>query len=225
MDIFESKEKAVLKDLFDQVKTYEKELCLTMASKGSCYGTSKKIMVIGRAVNGWEKTKLGNKDFEKVYCSAMQSFRKKDNPMSWVHNTWKNKNKDKYNSARSAFWRVIRKFVIKHTNDSSNWASQIVWSNLYKVSPVAKGNPSESLKKLQLKQCIELLKLEIDYYNPDIILFITDNWFKEFSDIFNQKIHAEKNMFSISEIAQKTVIVAPRPETIKEREWLKQINF
>lgn len=230
MNTFESKEKVILNNIFKQVRNYEKKLCLTMASKGIRYGmgSNKKIMVVGRAVNGWEKTKFDNKDFDSVYDEAIKCFKNKEqfDPMDWVNKAWKRNEKNRYNTARSAFWRVIRSFVIEHTEcpeDSSMWASNIVWSNLYKVSPVARGNPSDKLKELQLDQCVELLKLEIDFYNPDIVLFITDTWFNKFSEVFDQKISVDKNQFAIFELGQRKIIIAPRPETIKQKEWLRQI--
>lgn len=229
MDIFESKEKKILNNIFNNLRNYDKNLCMTMASQGSRYGigSNKKIMVVGRAVNGWEKTKFDNKEFDSVYDEVIKCFKNKEksDPMDWVNKAWKRNEKNRYNTARSAFWRVIRRFVIKHTDDSPDWASKIVWTNLYKISPVASGNPSDKLKDEQLDQCVQLLKLEIDFYDPDIILFITDNWFNKFAEVFDQKIRVNKNEFGVFEIDKRKIIITPRPETIKQKEWLKNVGI
>lgn len=69
---------------------------------------------------------------------------------------------------------------IGHENSSAQnawinrWYDNIVWSNLYKLYPVAGGNPNDLWKKIQFKACADLLLEEIRYFQPSHILFATD---------------------------------------------------
>ena len=169
------------------IESYSREsapLCGFMAREGRKY--NKRLMVVGRAVNGW-----GNKKStaELQYSSARQnfidSFRSSDDdcPMVWVAKSAGNT--DGYNTNRSAFWRVIRRVSrrlgVWHDGQEENWSSRLVWSNLYKISPHACGNPSDKLCALQEPGCIELLRKEIEDYQPERILFLTGmNWAKPF---------------------------------------------
>ena len=45
--------------------------------------------------------------------------------------------------------------------------------NLYKIAPRKGGNPSEAWQKMQREACVELLRAEIEFFNPTHILFVT----------------------------------------------------
>ena len=60
--------------------------------------------------------------------------------------------KKRYSTARSAFWREV-KLLVNAWNiadvDKPEWPSHLIWTNLYKVSPVNGGNPTGHLQKVQ----------------------------------------------------------------------------
>ena len=51
--------------------------------------------------------------------------------------------------------------------------SKICWSNLYKFSPHAAGNPSTSLAAAQFDHCLQILKIEIEDWKSRRLLFLT----------------------------------------------------
>ena len=54
-----------------------------------------------------------------------------------------------------------------------SWPSTLCWTNLYKISPFAGGNPSRSLADAQLDKCIQILKIEVSDWKPRRLLFLT----------------------------------------------------
>jgi hypothetical protein len=140
------------------------------------------LMVIGRAPNAWREgilpERLSSPAEVAQYAKRTQddSVAGEDGecPMSWVTAAWGDTKG--YNTKRSAFWRSIRRVVedLGIANvDSAEWASHLVWSNLYKVSPFSGGNPNDALCDIQFSGCAELLQLEFDTYRPSRALFLT----------------------------------------------------
>lgn len=139
------------------------------------------LMVIGRAANGWVEgispDRLSSAaevaDFAKSVQDSVAGSLDKC-PMSWVTAYWGAT--EGYNTKRSAFWRSIRRVVedlgIASVEDAG-WASHLVWSNLYKVSPASGGNPNDALCDIQFAGCAELLQLELDTYRPSRVLLLT----------------------------------------------------
>lgn len=60
--------------------------------------------------------------------------------------------------------------------------SRLCWSNLYKISPAETGNPSTLLRRVQRLHCIELLKFEMQQFQPRRVLIMSgfSAWFEEF---------------------------------------------
>lgn len=161
-----------------------------LAAKGRKY--SGELMVVGRATNGWEGScfpggnpckapypeKFTDPAFRKKFAREIQMSVSGDDPMAWVHQQWGAKNC--YNTKRSAFWRVIRRVTVGLNiagESYGDWASHLVWSNLYKVSPNAGGNPSDRLCYRQFQGCKDLFRLELDTYRPQRLLLLTGwNW-------------------------------------------------
>lgn len=156
----------------------------------------KKLLVVGRAINGvrrndraingvrrndeeWELKDLScEREVRSKVDKAMGKYKKDDNenPLDWVRRAWYPETRDNYNTRRSAFYRVVRSMVkelgIADVNGSS-WLSPIACSNLYKISPANGGNPSGVLLQSQIPACTEILKQEIELWQPERVLFLT----------------------------------------------------
>lgn len=175
-----------------------KRLTMQFYSKGSDFERhGKKLMIVGRAVNGWDKECEWNQGYyansspidlvSKAYEKSLI------NQLEWVGESWSPKNKfddngkRNYNTAKSPFWQLT-KHILKNITpekewDENNWALRTIWSNLYKVAPAIGGNPNNTLCKLQLEFCKNILNYEINLNKPKYILFITgENWFNDFKD-------------------------------------------
>lgn len=169
-------------------KNRTQSLCCFNAKKGSEYNNN--LMVVGRAVNGWcNEFKLCDLD---TVSMVEQIFNQHDStcPLQWVEDSWGRR--DGYSTKSSAFWRVIKDISqrLNKLESCTGWANKIVWSNLYKIAPSNKGNPSESLSNEQFSLCNELLFTEIKEYQPKVILFFAGlNWFNGF---LNDSIYLEK---------------------------------
>ena len=144
------------------------------------------LMVVGRAVNGWEKGRHPKTLLEpsERKCWAHGLTTKWD--MSWVIEQWQTRKPREYNTATSAFWRVIRRVTqqLVQNASESDWSSHLVWSNLYKVSPSTGGNPTSAMMQVQRPGCRNLLKLELEVFRPKRVLFLTGwDWAEEIIDV------------------------------------------
>lgn len=155
----------------------EKRLTVCPAFVGSLYEKSKlRLMVVGRAVNGWDKidTEKCTSLKEAVEAALQQEDCFNDvvnaDGIPYVDSTTGEKKKYFYN--RSKFWKLIRA-ILEENGESEDFNKKIVWSNLYKVAPFVTGNPGWSLIKPQMETHMALLLDEIRAYRPTHILFIT----------------------------------------------------
>jgi len=115
------------------------------------------LMVVGRAVNGWDDLMWNKNELrtpEEIHprvVTARQSAESTDKcPMQWVNDCWRCNKIGSYNTARSPFWRVIRRVALELgvAKSEEQWPSYIQWTNLYKISPKVTGNPSNGLCEL-----------------------------------------------------------------------------
>lgn len=181
-----------------------KLLCGFLPLEGNKYQRGNGLMVFGRAIyKNWGKKSLDvdhptPKEIGK-FVDELDWWGKHDcdgnvvDEMAWVNEQWGHSGESScgekvYNTRRSAFWRVIKEVLRKVDQKSagsdewdSQWASQLTWSNLYKIS--AGGNPTGYLKKAQRQGCIDMLKAEFAEYRPSKVLFLTGkDWAKPFLD-------------------------------------------
>lgn len=179
-----------------------------------------RLMIVGRATNGWVINKLS--DIDVGTFNPEISF-----------DDWKNikgySNLQKNVMNRSPFWRIAKQvFAALSSEPTQNaWYERIIWANLCMAGPVKYGNPSAKLCSFQLSHCRIILKKYIDLYKPTHILFITGDygWF----DWFNNK--DEPNVLSFiptdtntdsrylcktGKIGNSNVIVANRPDNRKK---------
>jgi hypothetical protein len=142
------------------------------------------LMVVGRAVRGWQKDSWSAKEMldpgrrEEIIREVFDRSSGKDGcSMRWVNEAWGRHVKNEYNSLRSAFWRVICKVSKQIVGIGDDWPSKLIWSDLYKVAPHEGGNPWKSLCDAQLEDCKRHLAEEMDFWKPKRVLFLTGpNW-------------------------------------------------
>jgi hypothetical protein len=159
--------------------------CLTgfLPMKGQQYEDTRSLMIVGRAVNGWTEHITSDDLNDENQCWAyarlvLESVTQNMEggcPMSWVIHHWGMAAAEGYNTRRSAFWRAVRRLVgnLQIADVEGEWPSHLVWSNLYKVSPAAGGNPGTMLQRAQFNGCMQLLRWEIENYRPQRLLFLT----------------------------------------------------
>ena len=163
-----------------------------LAQEGRLYSRGGGLMVVGRAVNGWEydidPVKFNCPDFRAKYANELwqKSFpRNGVCPMEWVAERC-NREGD-----WSAFWGVIRRVAIGLgvcDSEPTDWPCHLTWSNLYKISPADGGNPNNPLCNAQYEGCKKLLECEFQDYCPRYLLFLTETrnhpdwWARPFLD-------------------------------------------
>jgi len=88
-----------------------------------------------------------------------------------------------------SYAQPILKHLIEITGSEIPWYEHIVWSNLYPVQEEDKNTDSD-MRKILHEPCVELLKTQIEYFNPTHILFNTAweasgvTWFGDFAELF-----------------------------------------
>jgi hypothetical protein len=176
------------------------------AVKGDKYeNQEKKLLVIGRATNGWEEPE-GNA-FDELLTN------------------------ENYNIKRSAFWRMAIKVLLEkehlEEDDISNNIQKLAWTNLYKFAPKSGGNPSNKSMENQYECCVCELKKEFKCLKPDVaILFTGESWFKDFKHIFSDfKTVNKKNVVLVCKFKDTNtkVIVCNHPQGKNESEMLSEI--
>ena len=196
-------------DLFRHASTKDfspAEYTRFVAIRGEQYNTLEskdfpRLMIIGRAVNGWDRENLIYESEDAFAQSAKNCFCDSNRFSSEWHlqsrqnGEYYSTTADiKYYLSQSPFWNYskhIWKELVKETEiaDELDWLQYIVWSNLYKVSPRYGGNPNNVLCKTQAPACIAILDAEIRLLKPTHILMpVSDSWFTwrngDFSQIF-----------------------------------------
>lgn len=168
-------------------------------------GNHKKIMIVGKACNGWVEAGKSN-DIEMLFKDGSGIVNRQDQ-MDWVKAAWPRNIHDEngkklYSTSRSAFWTFSRKVAdsILGTKDI-NCFDYIAWSNLYKVSPCQGGNPDQEDRNKQVVICTDIFKKELEILKPDFVFFFTSGWEKTFVDNFkSEDSEVSKDKWSTYEI-------------------------
>lgn len=184
-----------------------------------------RLMLVGRSPNGWtELNETTAEDFARDAACEMLNF-----GFGWLRNdgyaknTYKdeNGNKKRYNINMSAFFRTTRKIVqllLPERASWERWFENIVWTNLYTISPEHHGNAVGKLQDIQLEISKKLLLQHIKFYKPTHILFMTDWdwWFDRFTDVFpnvRKTGNSEKdNVVGIGCLNDIQIVVSIRPD-------------
>lgn len=151
-------------------------------------GNHKKIMVVGKACNGW--VEVGN-DIEALFKADGTGIVNRKDQMKWVKDAWP-REKGKYSTSYSQFWifsKNIANTLLKpdvKLDDELSCFDYIAWSNLYKVSPSKGGNPNQKDCNNQVEICTDIFKAELEILKPDFIFFFTSGL--EFSPVWQSKV-------------------------------------
>lgn len=205
-------------------------LCCFSAQKGELYNNN--LMVVGRSANGWDgEFQLDNIQTDSLLEKLFPRSSALNCPLEWVESSWGSS--DGYNSKRSAFFRVIRGLSLNINQldpDEWRWATKLVWSNLYKIAPSGGGNPSNSLAGYQFDACNNLLKAEIEEYQPKCIVFLTgEDWFDGFlSECITLKAKSGTKWVDASGVLNlnglvSKIVIAKHPQCKPELELLNEI--
>ena len=208
------------------------KLCGFLACKGKLYDGG--LMVVGRAVNGWAgDISLGEiasaENRQRFAKEVVGSSQGGNGPMQWVLDGWGSTTG--YNTNRSAFWRVIKQ-VTREVCTGANeddWASHLVWSNLYKVAPSEGGNPTEQQMEAQFEGCKKLLQREIEDFAPSRMLFLTGwgwaKWFLEELGVVPAKTaHVEATgRLRTGEGRSCATVVASHPQGKPQEPWVAEV--
>lgn len=214
------------------------------ASEGCRY--NKRLMVVGRALNGGNHeinpVELADPKTREKYAQRILRDSRPLNhycPMEWVTDRWTSgRHRSPY---RSPFWKVIRDVTRELAvcdPGCRNWASYLVWSNLYKVSWASRGsaNPRGPLRTVQRAGCRELLLREVQDHGPRYLLLLTGNWADPFlrsdpawdTDSPGGPAPGSSNVCCTARsllpgLSDTRVVVAEHPQTRPQQEWVKEV--
>ncbi len=203
------------------------------------------LMVVGRAVNGsGDRVGWTPEDFasgkltldDELKAATENRATNSGDRLNWVTYNWRNRDVD-YNTAKSPFWRTIRGITLglnipNAENIEKCWSSYLIWSNLYKVSPVRRGNPDKNIRDIQRESCMKLLRSELEVYKPKRALFVTGNWCLEQleslcilsrPDRGTSVIERCGRYYHTDGASTTDVVVTIRPEGQKEKNFVAQV--
>jgi hypothetical protein len=219
----------------------EKQVMVSFAEKGRQY--EHQLMVIGRAVYGgndddmcipesWSsaETRRANLEHAKMKIT--------DQPLQWVADSFQARRDESgnklYSTRNSAFWRVIHRVMsdMAIIAGGSQWPTQLVWTNLYKVAPLSAGNPLAKLQNVQRSVCGDILRGEISAYTPKRLLFLTGaDWFHPFADVLGFADEGHSNGKFVqgagrisSDDNRASVVVARHPQGKPETAFVSEVT-
>lgn len=214
----------------------DKELTSAPCFAGEYYGNEKtKIMIVGRAVNGWEVDFEDCTSHDAVVTSVLDQRNRMDD---FASEYIVGEDGKKYYYAKSPFLRMMRQLVGAFTGTEENWQRRLVWSNLFKVAPRNGGNPSWKMIRDDIPLYWELLRREILQNKPNAVVFVTDmNFFDpypgsskyaSFRTLMNE-VPGSKSEYicaagSFADDNSIKVIVCKRPERRPVAEIVKAIH-
>lgn len=178
-------------ELLHAMASIKGEKCTFFAQVGANYLKAKiKIMVIGRACNGWITS---SQDINTLFGISEEAIANRKDQMKWVEDCAGSK--DGYNTNRSAFWRVVKR--IAKSVYPKDWYSYVAWSNVCKIAPWKGGNPNDALYYAQLESCKKIFEEEVRQLSPKVVIMFTGyGWAKDFLLYMNKG----KELKSIKEL-------------------------
>lgn len=198
-----------------------------------------RLMLVGRSTNGWPSISEGldpksfGKRMEDIFLDRNHTS------FNWIHTVPSKPgvftNGEEYSLGRSDFWNYtgelwrqlnerLSKPVIDLSKYDYRWFEFIAWTNLYKVTEQGK-TPGLRMTRLQLPECMEILKEEMDTWKPNLILIETDeSWFSGFSPLFSSIEIVRNPVVKVLARYKKTpVMVTIRPERQSKEKFICSI--
>lgn len=198
-----------------------------------------RLMLVGRSTNGWPPVSEGfdsrsfGKRMEDIFLDRDHTS------FDWIHNVPSRPgvftNGEEYSLGRSDFWNYtgelwrqlnerLNKPVIDLSKYDYRWFEFITWTNLYKVTEQGK-TPGLRMTRLQLPECMAILKEEIDTWKPNLILIETDeSWFSGFSPLFSSMEIVRNPVVKVLARYNKTpALVTIRPERQSKEKFIGNI--
>ena len=221
--------KELYKELFVIYNSFSDEQHQSVFSSmvGKRYmGNDVRMMLVGRAVNGWPE----EYDFSSAeeFSNCAMGYMNDSSRWEWVENNngrLTAKGNSEYSLERSRFWNYSRDIFKQLTNepedDSRIWMDNILWSNLYRLSP-ENGNPGGRSQKKQKEVCLKILNAEVEYFKPTHILFVTGyDWM--FEDIRKKltKISG-KYVEAVGNLSGAKAVIVKRPERVGKEGYVKE---
>ena len=181
-------------------KEGERSLMFEFARYGESYFQSDgvRLMVVGRATGKFRQAKthvaVVKQGDNGIYISEEQiekcfnDYHYDEEHLGWIHR--KDENGKRYLDAYPFFGLSKRVYHnLTKTGENPEWFKNICYTNLCKIISTEGGNPSEKLKKFQMKKdMLDLLKIEMGYFQPTHVLILDSasenhSWTtKEFKD-------------------------------------------
>ena len=186
-----------------------------------------RLLVIGRGVNGWESGEGATKDGwtresmkEPLQRREVIKRLREESSRDWLYFA-------KCMAKVSAFWRTARDLLFEMNMKASknldeSWPQYLGWTNLYKVSPAAGGNPSDRECELQIESCKRLLRLERAAWSHAPVLLVAGyEWWIGFESVWNLNGTNKGEGFIQfeSHVDRQVLIVAKHPERKKQPEY------
>lgn len=209
---------------------------------GQNFNNGRKILIVGKCVNGWrkgiEEKELRNAaartDFINLIFNPNNGLPENEqivnnpNQMRWIVNYWDNPNENGYKTKRSQYWHFIKNIVnnVEPNSNDENWVDYIAITDLYKFAP-KEGNPSSKQKNSQLEICKKILLEEIDFIQPNIVIFLTtESWAEpflqnirehyavnnEYSESFTNESKTTNYPIRVLESDSTKFIIGPHPQ-------------
>lgn len=190
------------------------------------------IVLVGRAVNGWEDTTFVCKDLNSgksrkgLIRRCRESFAPADEcPMSWVQKQWNAS--CGYRTCRSQFWQMARRLTRHNEYSGDDWPSVLAWTNLMRISPASRGNPPGWSYSAQLEHAAKLLDYEIKTLQPVVAVLLTGrDWYRPFqeeTDLFSLKKVGKGYVHYVGQHGRTRLIVSDHPQARPQTTIMDQI--
>lgn len=220
-----------MRQLYEELyKTALNNLSFLIPVKGTRYDeqTNVRMMLVGRALNGWyeKKERLGDYNDKQDFAEGAIHILEKETGFC------KRFPEIKDRAGMTPFWRTSKEiYEALAKKEADDWYENIVWYNLYPIAPQIKGNPSDGFCEGIAKISAKLLEEYILRFNPTHILFVTGwDWFKEIYKLMDpellpglQEERARESLVAAKGIcAGRRVAVTKRPEYKLRKEYIEQ---
>lgn len=133
---------------------------------------NKGILFVGRATNKWHTTE---EDLEVLFGDPQENSTifNCDDQMTWVNDCARG---EKYQTNRSAFWRVIRE--VSKSFYPEDELNHVAWSNVCKIQKEGGKNPEGRFFDSQIETCQKIFKAEMDVLSPKFVIMLVGGYGK-----------------------------------------------